>query len=140
MTLLYDEHDGIRTFFANEDWGKMFSHDNYIERAKSLLNKVDKSVPIIFITHAPFKEYAVSLNKSIGVPSNWIFNDYPNVKVYIHGHGHSKSMKKKNQKTYCVLLIQSFLQNLFFEMSFSKEEVSRMLGLKQKSIRIDSTK
>ena len=139
MTLLYDEHDGIRTFFANEDWGKMFSHDNYIERAKSLLNKVDKSVPIIFITHAPFKEYAVSLNKSIGVPSNWIFNDYPNVKVYIHGHGHSKSMKKKIKNILCITNPVIFTESIF-EMSFSKEEVSRMLGLKQKSIRIDSTK
>lgn len=139
MTLVYDEHEGIRTFFANADWGKMFSHDNYIERAKSLLNKVEKSVPILFITHTPFKEYSVSNNKDIGVPSNWIFNDYPNVKVYIHGHGHSKSMKKKIRNVWCITNPVIFTESMF-EMSFSKEEVSSMLGLEQKSIYIDSKK
>ncbi len=139
MTLVYDEHDGIRTFFANADWGKLFSQDNYIERAKSLLNKVEKSVPILFITHTPFKEYSVSNNKDIGVPSNWIFNDYPNVKVYIHGHGHSKSMKKKIRNIWCITNPVIFPESMF-EMSFSKEEVSSMLGLEQKSIHLDLKK
>lgn len=128
MTLVYDEHDGIRTFFANEDWGKMFSHDNYIERARSLLDKVDKSVPIIFISHVPFKEYSVSLNKTIGVPSNWIFNDYPNVKVYIHGHGHSKSMKKKIKNILCITNPVIFPESIF-EMSFLKDEIKNILDM-----------
>ena len=73
LTLFYDIHNNIRTFFANEYWGKLFESDDYIKRAKALLNQVPKNTPIIFISHSPFKEYAVCTNIEIGVPSSYIF-------------------------------------------------------------------
>jgi len=53
------------TLFADEGWGKKFINDDYIKRAKALLGQVPKDIPIIFITHSPFKEYAVCGNKEI---------------------------------------------------------------------------
>ncbi|MDG0888321.1 metallophosphoesterase [Paracholeplasma manati] len=133
MTLVYDENNGVRTFFANEDWGKMFSQDNYIARAKFLLNQVDQNIPIIFISHSPFKEYSVCSNKQIGVPSDWVFKDYPNVKMYIHGHGHSKTMKKKINNILCITNPVIFPDSIF-EMSFTKEEVYKILGIREKTL------
>lgn len=102
FTLVYDENDHTRTFFANEQFGRIFKNDNYLERAKQLLNQVDKDTPIVFISHSPFKEYAVCKNKEIGVVSDYIFRDYPNVKMYIHGHGHSISGAKVIENILCV--------------------------------------
>ena len=45
LTLFYDIHNNIRTFFANEYWGKLFESDDYIKRAKALLNQVPKNTP-----------------------------------------------------------------------------------------------
>ncbi len=131
MTLVYDIHNGVRTFFANEDWGLKFINDDYMERAKLLLDKVSKNIPIIFITHSPFKEYAVCKNKEIGVPSKKIFKDYPNVKIYIHGHGHSEKAKKVIDNILCIsnpLIMNKSVS----EMSFSEKELMTLLNKKNK--------
>lgn len=128
MTLCYDINENGRTFFANKNWGAMFNFDDYIRRAKSLLNEVPKDKPIIFITHSPFKEYAVCKNKSIGVPSNWIFDNYPNVKMYIHGHGHSNKQQKIIKGITCITNPVVLHRNLQ-QMVFSAEEINEILKM-----------
>jgi len=131
LTLFYDIVDGNKTFFANKGWGKLFDKDDYIKRTKSLLDKVDKKIPIIFISHTPFKEYSVATNKDIGVPSNFIFRDYPNVKMYIHGHGHSSNEPKIVENVLC-LSNPIVMQRSISEKSFSKTFIKKTLGIKDK--------
>lgn len=128
MTLIYDIDNGERTFFANEKLGLKFIDDDYIQRAKNLLDQVPESVPIIFITHSPFKEYAVCSNQQIGVPSNKIFKDYPNVKVYIHGHGHSKPNKKVIDGILCITN-PILLPNSISQVSFTENELNNILRI-----------
>ena len=134
FTLVYDENDGIRTFFGNEEWGKKFNQDDYLSRAKTLLNQIPREMPVIFISHAPFKEYAVCTNKTLGVPSEYLFKDYPNVKVYIHGHGHSRPTKKKIQSVLCITNPILSPQSIF-ELSFSNDELKKVLQMDPKHIK-----
>ncbi len=130
MTLFYDQNKGQKTFFANSEWGQLFNSDDYIMRAKSLLNKVDKNTPIIFVSHSPFKEYSVAKNKEIGVPSNYIFRNYPNVKVYVHGHGHSTTNIKKIENVLCISN-PIVMNKSIMEKAYSKDELKQILGLEE---------
>lgn len=134
FTLVYDENNGIRTFFSVEDWGRKFTQDDYLQRARNLLDQVPRDMPIIFVSHSPFKEYAVCTNQTLGVPSHYLFKDYPNVKIYIHGHGHSKPLKKKIQEVICMTNPIAFPQSLF-ELSFSEAQLKKMIKLDRKSIK-----
>lgn len=78
-----------RTFFANADLGQIFKEEDYLTTARRLLNSIDENIPIVFITHSPFKEYGVCKNKEIGIYSDKLFKEYKNIKMYVHGHGHS---------------------------------------------------
>jgi len=103
VTIVVDESEiGKRLFFANEKLGYFFKKEDYIKTTKKLLDSVDKNIPIVVVTHSPFKEYAVCKNKNIGVISNHIFRNYPNVRMYIHGHGHSSQNSKMIEGVYCV--------------------------------------
>jgi len=103
LTIVADEDNhGKRSFFANADLGGVFNKENYIKKAKELLDSIDSNIPIVVISHSPFKEYAVCRNKKIGVNSNKIFSDYPNVRMYIHGHGHSVPKTKVIDNVLCV--------------------------------------
>ncbi len=135
ITLVYDIDKGVRTFFANEEWGNKFANDDYIKRAEDLLDKVPSDIPIVFISHSPFKEYAVCSNKTIGVPSDKIFKNYPNVKVYIHGHGHSLPNKKIIDGVLCITN-PIILGSSISEVSFSLDEIYNILGLDSKKIKM----
>lgn len=131
MTLVYDVHQGKKKFFANEFWGAEFKDDDYINRAKNLLDQVDKDMPIVFISHSPFKEYSVSNNKEIGVPTNNLFKNYPNVKVYIHGHGHGRPQKKIIGGVVCISNPINIAQT-YSEFSYAEDEFMSILGNKPK--------
>lgn len=91
-----------RSFFGNDDLGNLFVEEDYIETAKKLLDSVEKNIPIVLISHSPFKEYAVCNNKNIGIYSNKFLKDYPNVKLYIHGHGHSNQSAEVVDNILCI--------------------------------------
>lgn len=102
LTIVYDIVDDQRKFFGDMILGNLFNKDNYIEKTIKLLESVPKDTPIVVMSHSPFKEYSAYSNKNIGVPSNWIFRNYPNVKVYIHGHGHSKHEEEYIEGILCI--------------------------------------
>lgn len=103
VTIVSDENNsGKRSFFANSNLGYIFKPENYIDITRKLLDSIDSQTPTVVITHSPFKEYSVCKNKNIGVFSNDVFKDYPNVKMYIHGHGHSGNESKVIENVLCV--------------------------------------
>jgi len=103
ITIVSDEDKfGKRSFFANSNLGYIFKSENYIETTRRLLDSIGPCTPTVVITHSPFKEYSVCNNKNIGVNSNHIFKDYPNVKMYIHGHGHSGNVSRVIDNILCV--------------------------------------
>jgi hypothetical protein len=118
LTMVTDEiMPGKRSFFANEDLGKLFLKENYLSQAKSLLDSVGPDIPIVVISHSPFKEYAVCKNKDIGIFSDKIFAQYPNVKVYIHGHGHSGQNSRIVDNVLCIT--NPIMNNIYSDSIFS---------------------
>ncbi|MGE4572237.1 MAG: metallophosphoesterase [Candidatus Izemoplasmatales bacterium] len=118
LTIVSDEIEpGKRSFFANENLGELFMGENYFEITKSLLDSVKPDIPIVVISHSPFKEYAVCKNKDIGVFSNHIFTEYPNVKVYIHGHGHSKQKSEIIEGILCIT--NPIVNNIYTDSKYS---------------------
>jgi hypothetical protein len=118
LTMVTDEDiSGKRSFFKNEDLGKLFFKEDYIIQAKKLLDSVDSNTPIVVISHSPFKEYAVCKNKEIGIKSDKIFSQYPNVKVYIHGHGHSRQNSQIIDGVLCIT--NPIVRNIYTESTFS---------------------
>jgi hypothetical protein len=118
LTMVTDEiMPGKRSFFANEDLGKLFLKENYLSQAKSLLDSVGPDIPIVVISHSPFKEYAVCKNKDIGIFSDKIFAQYPNVKVYIHGHGHSGLNSQIIDNILCIT--NPIMNNIYSDSIFS---------------------
>ncbi|HZJ89199.1 MAG TPA: metallophosphoesterase [Bacilli bacterium] len=135
MNLVYDMKNNERTFFANREWGKKFDDDDYLKRAKALLDQVPAEVPIIFISHSPFKEYAVCSNTDLGVPTKRIFKKYPNVKIYIHGHGHSMPKTKMIDGVLCITN-PLVMNKMISEVSFTKEELFERLGIDTTAIKL----
>lgn len=120
LSIVADEdRQGNRSFFANADLGGVFDSEDYIKKTKELLNSVDPNMPIVVISHSPFKDYAVCRNKEIGIYSNKVFKDYPNVKMYIHGHGHSVPKSKIIDNILCVT--NPIVNNIYTESSFFYE-------------------
>lgn len=128
MNLVYDIKDNERTFFANREWGRKFDGDDFLKRAKTLLDQVPDDVPIIFVSHSPFKEYAVCSNSDLGVPTNHIFKNYPNVKIYIHGHGHSLPKTKIIDDVLCITN-PLVMNKMISEVSFTQEELMKKLKI-----------
>ncbi|MFA7436325.1 MAG: metallophosphoesterase [Bacilli bacterium] len=118
LTMVTDE-DGVgkRSFFNNKDLGKLFSKEDYINQAKILLDSVDSGIPIVVISHSPFKEYAVCKNKEIGIHSDKLFAQYPNIKVYIHGHGHSRQNSQIIDNILCIT--NPLVRNIYTDSSLS---------------------
>ena len=118
LTMVTDEIiPGKLSFFANENLGELFLKEDYLGQAKSLLDSIDPSIPIVVISHSPFKEYAVCKNKGIGIYSNKIFAQYPNVKVYIHGHGHSRQNSQIIDNILCIT--NPIVRNIYTDSTFS---------------------
>ena len=67
-------------------------------------------------------------NIEIGVPSSYIFKDYPNVKIYIHGHGHSKNGKNAYIEGILCITNPIVLNSSLSEVSFSGDEIQTILG------------
>lgn len=63
-------------------------------------------------------------NKRIGIVSDKIFKDYPNVKMYIHGHGHSVQNSKNIDNVLCVT--NPIVNNIYWESSttYSWDEIT----------------
>ena len=134
MTILHDINEGIVSFFGKIGLGHYFKKDDYISRAKSLLDQVDKDIPIIFVTHSPFKEYTSSSDKRLGVPSNYIFKEYPNVKIYIHGHGHSKPYKEIINGVLCISNPINQVSSLS-DCSFEYDQLCNILEIRSKNVK-----
>lgn len=118
LTIVTDEDKGgNRTFFANKDLGHLFEDEDYIKNTTILLDSINPSIPIVVISHSPFKEYSVSRNKKIGINSNKIFSKYPNIKMYIHGHGHSIQQTKIIDNIICVS--NPIVNNIYSDSSLS---------------------
>lgn len=102
ITMFVDEdEDRNRYFFIDKDWGSYFKED-YISITKRLLDSVDPNVPIILISHSPFREYSLSKNKGLGIYSNHLLEKYNNIVLYVHGHGHRYGIIKEQNNTLCV--------------------------------------
>ncbi|MFA7561753.1 MAG: hypothetical protein WCY80_06600, partial [Candidatus Izemoplasmatales bacterium] len=118
LTMVTDENSkGKRSFFANEELGSLFISEDYIGQAKLLLDSIDSTVPVVVISHSPFKEYAVCKNKKIGIYSEQIFANYPNVKVYVHGHGHSRQNSKIIDNVLCIT--NPIVNNIYNDSKYS---------------------
>jgi|GEM_PF-5865049 len=118
LTIVTDESSpGRRSFFANEKLGELFSNENYLNIARKLLDSVATDTPIVVISHSPFKEYAVCKNKEIGIFSDSIFSNYPNVKVYVHGHGHSRSNNQIIGNVLCIT--NPIVRNIYTDSALS---------------------
>ena len=140
LTMVTDEIvPGKRSFFKNEQLGTLFFNEKYISQAKKLLDSVDSNTPIVVISHSPFKEYAVCKNKEIGIFSERIFANYPNVKAYIHGHGHSRQNSWYIDKVLCIS--NPIVNNIYRDSRFpsnwktlsGKENNDGPLAIKNKS-------
>jgi hypothetical protein len=118
LTIVTDESaPGRRSFFGNEILGKLFSDEDYINQTRKLLDSVTSDTPIVVISHSPFKEYAVCNNKEIGIFSDSIFSNYPNVKVYIHGHGHSRPNNQIINNVLCIT--NPIVRNIYTDSALS---------------------
>lgn len=118
LTMVTDEdNSGKRSFFKNENLGKLFLKEDYVTQAKRILDSIDSNTPIVVLSHSPFKEYAVCKNKEIGIYSGKIFSQYPNVKTYIHGHGHSRQNSQIIDGILCIT--NPIVKNIYTESTFS---------------------
>jgi hypothetical protein len=139
LTIVTDEDNvGNRSFFAKKDLGNFFVREDYIKNSRLLLNSINPNIPVVVISHSPFKEYSVSRNKHIGVYSNKIFSDYPNVKMYIHGHGHSVPQTKIIDDIICVS--NPIVNNIYSDslMSYNWVDLSNTNELDSKMIIVNS--
>lgn len=120
LTMVTDEEvSAKRLFFANESLGKLFLKEDYLKTTRKLLDSIDRNTPVVVISHSPFKEYAVCKNKKIGIVSERIFSEYPNVRMYIHGHGHSVQKSKVIDNVLCVT--NPIVNNIYSNSSLTYE-------------------